>query len=121
MAKLGFDVKPSDSTEHDIVVDSRKLEIKGSTLAKGTNNFSFLQIRPSQDYDGILFALFYPDKLEMLVMEKEDVVKYCNDGTFTKQHLGNGSASGTFLYYGNAESLKMLGAKDINEKNKIAS
>lgn len=107
--KLGYTVKERSSSDHDKIIDGQKCEVKGSTLVKGKDIFSFLQIRPDQDYDSMIFAMFYPHELTLISMEKQLIEKLINNGTFKKQHGGNKSESGTFCYYGNKESLQALG------------
>ena len=94
-------------------MNSEKHEIKGSTLAKGTSNFSFLQIRTSQDYDKLLFAMFYPEELVIMQMKKKDVMSNIQSGVFKKQHGGNKGDSGTYCYYGNKETLLLIGGEII--------
>ena len=113
LEKIGFDVKPPINTDHDRIVNSEKHEIKGSTLAKGTSNFSFLQIRTSQDYDKLLFAMFYPEELVIMQMKKKDVMSNIQSGVFKKQHGGNKGDSGTYCYYGNKETLLLIGGEII--------
>jgi hypothetical protein len=114
LTKIGFSVKPPVNTDHDRIVNSVKVEIKGSTLAKGCPNFSFLQIRTNQDYDKLLFAMFYPDELVLMEMSKEDVAKNIESGVFKKQHGGNKGESGTYCYYGNKETLLLIGGEIID-------
>ncbi len=46
------EVEAPRSTEYDRIIDGEKVEIKGSMVTKGTDNkYSFLQIRPAQEYD----------------------------------------------------------------------
>ena len=112
---LGFKVGKPLSSDHDRLVNDKKVEIKGSTLNRGTDNFSFLQIRPDQDYESIYFVMFYPHQLVIMEMTKDQVVKQIDAGVFKKQHGGNKAESRTFLYYGNRETLIALGASVIVE------
>lgn len=108
--KLGYTVSKPVNTDHDRIVNGEKVEIKGSTLNKRTAHFSFLQIRPDQDYDRIYFVMFYPQEMVILEMTKAKVLENIQQGHFKKQHGGNRADSGTYLYYGNRESLLSLGA-----------
>jgi hypothetical protein len=112
--KLGKTVDRSSSTDHDAIVESQKVEIKGSTLIRNKNNFSFLQIRPDQDYDLIVFLMAYPNELKMITMSKSVVLKNIKNGIFLKQHGGSKANSGTFLYYGNFESLVSIGGIPVS-------
>ena len=113
VSKLGQDVQRPKSTQYDRLIDGMRVEIKGATLTGTGGKFNFLQIRPDQDYDVLLFAMFYPDDLVLMTMNKERVVELCNDGTFGKQHGGKAAESRTFAYGGNRETLAALGAKVI--------
>ncbi|MEK9697975.1 MAG: hypothetical protein VW270_19560 [Candidatus Poseidoniales archaeon] len=117
LTKVGSTVEKPQNTDHDRIIDSHKVEIKGSTLNKGTNVFSFLQIRPAQDYTHLMFSMFYPDRLVIMVMPKSKVIENIEAGHFKKQHGGNKAESGTFCYYGDAESLSALGATYVNGAN----
>lgn len=110
LRKLGFDVKKPKSIEYDRIVDGYRCEIKGSTLNKNTDNFSFLQIRPDQDYDKLIFSMFYPDELVLMEMSKDCIFQNIENGNFKKQHGGNKADSRTYCYYGNKESLTKIGA-----------
>jgi hypothetical protein len=111
--KLGYNVEKSNDTSYDRLINKRKCEIKGSTLAKNTDTFSFLQIRPDQNYDVMIFALFYPQELCLLEMDKKMICKHIDANVFKKQHGGNKANSRTYCYYGNKETLLSLGAKEI--------
>lgn len=113
---IGYDVQKPLSTDYDRIVDGFKCEIKGSTLAKNTDKFSFLQIRPDQEYDKIIFTMFYPHELVMMEMTKNVVLSNIDSKIFKKQHGGNKASSGTYCYYGNKETLHEIGALQINEK-----
>jgi hypothetical protein len=103
-------------TDYDALVDGVKTEIKGSTLNKGTDHFSFLQIRPAQDYAKVAFAMFYPQEVVIMEMSKELVFQAIKDGHFKPQHGGQKGESGTFTYYGEKESLAALGATVLQPK-----
>ena len=113
MSQMGYSVSKPVNTDHDRIIDGVKTEIKGGTLNKGTEVFSFLQIRPDQDYDELVFTMCYPQKLVMMKMTKEQVMNHVASGVFKKQHGGNKGNSGTYCYYGNMESLTKLGAQLI--------
>lgn len=110
LSKLGYSVRKPESTDHDRIFNNIKTEIKGSTLNKNTDHFSFLQIRPAQDYAELMFTMCYPDKLVIMKMDKATVFKNIQNGTFKKQHGGNKADSGTYMYYGEEKSLSKIGA-----------
>ena len=132
---LDYLVEPSTNTDHDIILDGKKTELKGSTLINGEEDkFSFLQIRPSQDYEQVVFTLVYPEKLELWVLDKESIKTNILEGQkpenkirarrkkgdpkkinkFIKpQHGGNDGNSGTYCFHGHP---KTLGATQILRK-----
>lgn len=115
LEKLGFSIEKPSSTDHDSIVNGLKTEIKGSTLNKGRDIFSFLQIRPNQEYDQILFSMFYPDDFVMMTMTKEKVMENIENGIFKSQHGGKKGDGLTYLYYGNVETLAEIGAEIVQE------
>lgn len=110
---LGHQVQSACSGHHDRVINGARCEIKGATLVKNQHLFSFLQIRPSQNYDILIFAMFYPDDLVIMEMTKQRVLELIADKTFAKQHGGNDAESGTYCYYGTPDTLALLGAKRL--------
>jgi hypothetical protein len=110
LTKIGFSVIKAENTEHDRIINGIKTEIKGSTLNKDCDNFSFLQIRPDQDYKQMFFVMCYPNELVIMKMSKKTIQKNIDSGIFKKQHGGNKAESRTFMYYGNKESLSQIGA-----------
>ena len=113
LKKMGKRVGRAVNTDHDRIVNGKKVEIKGSTLNKNVNHFSFLQIRPDQDYDLLYFSMFYPDGFYIMYMDKDTIMQNVKRGTFKKQHGGNKAESGTYLYYGNKETLARIGAIEV--------
>jgi len=115
LRSLGVDVRKPTSTEHDRLISGVRVEIKGSMLNRDSENFSFLQIRPDQDYELIYFVMFYPSQIVIMEMNKDEVKRNIDSGVFKKQHGGNKAESRTFLYYGNRETLTALGARLVLE------
>ena len=115
MTKLGHQFSKRTNTDNDAIFNGIKYEIKGSMLNKGKDVFSFLQIRPKQDYERLLFALFYPKNLVLMEMNKDVIHRNVNDGIFKPQHGGKKGMSSTYMYYGNRETLLKIGATIINE------
>lgn len=113
LSQIGYTVEKPVNTDHDRIINGVKTEIKGGTLNKGTDVFSFLQIRPDQDYQELMFTMCYPHKLVITKMDKNAVNNCVKRGVFKKQHGGNKGNSGTFCYYGNAETLEELGSQLI--------
>lgn len=115
MQQLGHQYQPRTSSDHDALFDGVSYEIKGSMLARNQENFSFLQIRPSQDYDSMLFAMFYPTRVILMTMTKNQVLTNVTSGVFRPQHGGNQAHSGTYCYYGQERSLASIGAVLLHE------
>lgn len=94
--------KPVNS-DHDRIVDGYKFEIKGSTITKDTDDvFSFLQIRPAQDYDFLILETFWFDgTIKFFKLDKATVSSMVEKRIFKPQHGGNNGNSGTFCYNGN--------------------
>ena len=94
-----------DSSDYDRLVDGDKCEFKGSTITKGTDDvFSFLQIRPSQEYDYLVFETFWFDgTIKFHRIPKSQIQPMIEAGIFKKQHGGNKAQSGTYCYNGNLE------------------
>jgi len=97
------DVQPALSTNHDRIIDGFKCEIKGSTITKDTSDcFSFLQIRPDQDYHFLILETFWFDgTIKFFRINKNDLLLMIDKKIFSKQHGGNKAQSGTFCYNGN--------------------
>ncbi len=113
-SKRGGSVENPISSDHDMILEGEKYEIKGAMLDAQGKGFTFNQIRPDQDYDYILFACFYPDGLYMLVMDKSRSFELCDNGIFKKQHGGAKADSRTYIYKGTTEDLIALGARYYN-------
>lgn len=101
----GFTVEKSKSTDYDRLINGEKYEIKGSTITKGANNkFSFLQIRPNQEYDYLMLESFwFYGKITFHKIPKKNVDEFVKLGVFKKQHGGNKAKSGTYIYNGSLD------------------
>lgn len=104
----GMNVVSADNTDFDRYVDDVKIEIKGSMVTKGTDNgFSFLQIRPDQNYESLVFECFHFDgTIEYYWIEKNDIDTLISDKVFKKQHGGNKAESRTYIYNGTMDTFK---------------
>lgn len=93
----------SISSEHDFIWQNKKIELKGSMITKDTDDkYSFLQIRPDQDYDTlVLMCLSFYGSIVYYRLSKEEVKKNIDSGVFKKQHGGNKADSRTYCYNGN--------------------
>ena len=108
LSQLGHVVESPLSSDHDRIIDGVKIEMKSSTLNKGTDKFSFLQIRPNQDVDKYMFSTFLPNDLRIFVMDKSKVLELIEENIIKPQHGGNKGNSGTFCYYPTLEKLEEL-------------
>jgi hypothetical protein len=115
MQQLGHSYKKRIGTDNDAVFDEVCYEIKGSLLGRDHNKFTFLQIRPDQNYDAILFSMFYPHRVILMTMDKSTVIKNISSKIFKKQHGGAKANSGTYSYYGNENTLAQIGARILHE------
>jgi len=104
---LGYNVQKPLSSDHDRIINGKKTEMKGSMMTKAKKDgiFSFLQIRPDQDYEQILFTVFDFDSVKMYFMDKDTINKKIEEGIFKKQHGGNKGTSRTFSYNGTIEGI----------------
>lgn len=98
----GHQVSKASSTEHDFRIGEERYEVKGSTTTQYTEDkYSFLQIRPDQSYDWMLFATFcYDGVITLYRIPKSDILDLIEAGVFKKQHGGNKANSRTFSYNG---------------------
>ena len=71
MRSQGHHVTNSPNSDADCIINGHKVEIKASFLWAGTDQFRFQQIRPSQDYDFIVFMSFRPDCCDFHICDKE--------------------------------------------------
>lgn len=103
LQQCGHLVSKATSTDNDRVVNGHKVEIKGSTITNGSDDcFSFLQIRPAQDYDFLILETFWFDgTVKFHRIPKAEVHQLVANRTFIPQHGGNKGNSGTFSYNGN--------------------
>ena len=101
----GHAVARAANKDHDRIVDGRKSEIKGSTITKGSDDcFSFLQIRPAQDYEDMILETFWFDgTIRFYRMDKAQVSTLVSQNIFVPQHGGKAGNSGTYSYNGNLD------------------
>ena len=102
MRNLGHEVFSSVNSDHDCIVNGHKVEIKSSFMWKGTDTFRFQQIRPSQDYDFIVFMSIRPEQIDLHICDKETARKNLeiqDERGFWihNQHGGKTKNSGTFF------------------------
>ena len=72
-------VHPPKDTIYDLIVDGNKIEIKGAVLGKNSSNhFTFLNIKPKNNFDDILFLFLFPFNLFILKLTKEQLMESIN-------------------------------------------
>jgi hypothetical protein len=100
--EMGMEVRKAESSDYDRIVENHRVEIKGSTITKGSDDwFSFLQIRPNQDYDFLVLETFWFDgTVKFYRLNKKTVIDLIGAKIFKKQHGGSKAESGTFCYNG---------------------
>ena len=115
MKALGHKYSRRTSTQSDARFDDTEYEIKGSMLGKNSDQFSFLQIRPNQNYDSLMFTMLYPDRVVIMTMTKDQVKHNVEQNVFKKQHEGKEGLGATYSYYGNQQTLSEIGATLLHE------
>ena len=109
-SKKNYKVTKASNSDHDRIIDGKKVEIKSSFMwinkktGQGTH-FRWQQIRTNQDYDIVCFVAFYPDRVEFWGATKEQSRKFLEvqdtDGNWIyNQHGGKKVNSGTFCIDG---------------------
>ena len=106
------------NTDHDTRINGKKVEVKGSLLwGTDASHFRWQQIRPSQDYDVIVFVAIYPNRIEFHAATKDVVTEFVQtpdkDGNFVhNQHGGKTKNSGTFFLDGFPEDFPFMTSLD---------
>jgi len=102
LQSLGYQVTRAHSSDYDRLVDTQRVEIKGSFIWAECNTFRLQQIRLDQEYDYLIFLAVYPDRVEYYTCTHADAtaaLRVQDDrGRFIhNQHGGNSVDSGTFF------------------------
>lgn len=102
LRQMGEKVSGRTNSEHDCHINGESCELKGSTTTMGKDDvYSFLQIRPDQDYQNLVLTTFcFDGTISIFRIPKDDVLTLIQDGVFKKQHGGNKANSRTFSYNG---------------------
>ena len=101
---LGWKVSKPENTDHDTVINGKKVEIKGSFrwVVDGVlTHYRWQQIRPSQDYEYMIFLALDPLKCEFYCGEKQEISDFVtiqdSNGNYPyNQHGGMTVNSGTY-------------------------
>ena len=116
MSSIGFEVSSPTSTDHDVILDGIKTEIKGSMLNRTQKAekelFSFLQIRPEQEYEQVGLICFYFNKIRIFLITKNNINQMIENRILKKQHGGNKANSKTFCFNGDISKIEPY-AKEI--------
>ena len=97
-------VSKPENTEHDTIINGKKVEIKGSfrwVVDGKLTNFCWQQIRPSHDFEYIVFLAVDPRKCEFYCGTKQEVTDFVtiqdSNGNYPyNQHGGMTMNSGTY-------------------------
>ena len=107
---MGYDVSPNVNKGRDLIVDGKKVEVKGSTLSSSFNNefqFKFMQIRMNSDWDEMILLAVWPRDCRMFSLSRDAVQHYIDTGVIVRQHGGEGSNNDTFIFIGDPAGLDM--------------
>ena len=99
--------KPTN-TEHDTIINGKKVEIKGSfrwVVDGELKEYRWQQIRPSHDYEYMVFLALDPRKCEFYCGSKQEVTDFVtiqdSNGNYPyNQHGGVSMNSGTYMIQG---------------------
>ena len=104
VTEFGWKVSKPENTEHDTIINGKKVEIKGSfrwVVDGKLTNFCWQQIRPSHDFEYIVFLAVDPRKCEFYCGTKQEVTDFVtiqdSNGNYPyNQHGGMTMNSGTY-------------------------
>ena len=104
VTEFGWKVSKPKNTEHDTIINGKKVEIKGSfrwVVDGKLTHYCWQQIRPSHDYDYMVFLAVDPRKCEFYCGTKQEVTDFVtiqdSNGNYPyNQHGGMTKNSGTY-------------------------
>ena len=119
--ELKMTVSKPKNTEHDTVINGKKVEIKGSfrwVVDGELKHYRWQQIRPSQDYEYIVFLALDPNKCRFYCGSKQEISDFVSiqdsNGNYPyNQHGGVGVNSGTFMIQGFPKDFPFM--RDLSE------
>lgn len=76
MTANGHVVQHCSTSEYDRIIDGINVEIKGSTLWKDTNAFTWQQIREKEEWQAIIFLAVYYDRIEIYYDTRDHILSY---------------------------------------------
>ena len=101
---MGWKISKPTNSDHDTVINGKKVEIKGSFLwvVDGQlTHYRWQQIRPSQDYEVMIFLAVDPKNIRFYAADKQEVADFVtvqdSNGNYPyNQHGGMTVNSGCF-------------------------
>ena len=123
----GLLVEKPQSSNHDCILEGKKVEIKGSFLWEDINTFKWQQIRTRQDYDILILMSIYPDRIEIHGCSKKESIenleiKDQNGNWIYQQHGGkNKSVDNPVLWFSTDNPNKVGWIKRIANKEDFLS
>ena len=117
----GWEVSKPKNSDHDTIINGKKVEIKGSfrwVVDGELKHYRWQQIRPSQDYDYIVFLAVDPKNIRFYCASKQEVSDFVtiqdSNGNFPyNQHGGMTVNSGCFRIDGFPEDFPFM--RDLTE------
>ena len=108
VTQFGWKVSKPENTEHDTIINGKKVEVKGSfrwVVDGKLTHFCWQQIRPSHDYEYMVFLALDPRKCEFYCGTKQEVTDFVtiqdSNGNYPyNQHGGVSMNSGTYMIQG---------------------
>ena len=118
---LGFSIDKPKNSNHDSVINGKKVEIKGSfrwVVDGELTHYRWQQIRPSQDYEVMIFLAVDPLNIRFYGANKQEVADFVTyqdaNGNFPyNQHGGMTVNSGCFRIDGFPKDFPFM--RDITE------
>ena len=94
-------LKPRISTGHDHIVETKKLEQKSSGLWDNSpDSFKWQHIEKEHNWEGLLLAGIYPDRIVFWGLTRENFVKLVAEGKATNQgNKEKNSSEGMWMLY----------------------
>ena len=117
----GWKVSKPKNSDHDTIINGKKVEIKGSfrwVVDGELKHYRWQQIRPSQDYEYIVFLALDPNKCRFYCGSKQEISDFVSiqdsNGNYPyNQHGGVGVNSGTFMVQGFPKDFPFM--RDLSE------
>ena len=113
---MGWKISKPTNSDHDTVINGKKVEIKGSfrwVVDGELTHYRWQQIRPSQDYEYMVFLAVDPKDIRFYCASKQEVSDFVTiqdeKGNFPyNQHGGMTMNSGTYRIDGFPEDFPFM-------------